>query len=146
MSLRSPTENEITLTPGSSPGQALALSPFDDVQGRRWNGRGNFFRTKERQTHFFFLSSPACGRGEGEGPAEYDISKECSMMLRSPTENENADPKFTDQVQHFLYKVLRWDRSMNSFHWNNVVPLPGIAKPGKQSAKSRQLWIARHRL
>src|SRR5215467_13124761 len=55
-------------------------------------------------------------------------------------------PKFTDQVQHFLYKVLRWDRSMNSFHWNNVVPLPGIAKPGKQSAKSRQLWIARHRL
>jgi len=91
MSLRSPTENEITLTPGSSPGQALALSPFDDAQGRRWNGRRNFFRTKEHQTHFFFLSSPACGRGEGEGPAEYDISKECSMMLRSPTENENAD-------------------------------------------------------
>jgi hypothetical protein len=35
---------------------------------------------------------------------------------------------------------------MDSFHWNNVARLPGIAKPGKQSAKSRQLWIARHRL
>jgi hypothetical protein len=34
---------------------------------------------------------------------------------------------------------------MDSFLWNNVAPLPGIAKPGKQSAKSRQLWIARHR-
>src|SRR5262249_30673403 len=76
MSLRSPTENEITLTPGSSPGQALALSPFDDAQGRRSNGRGNFFRTTEHQTRFFFLPSPACGRGEGEGPAEYNISKE----------------------------------------------------------------------
>jgi hypothetical protein len=60
--------------------------------------------------------------------------------------NKPGFPKFTDQVQHFLYKVLQWDKSMNSFHWNNVVPLPGIAKPGKQSAKSRQLWIARHRL
>src|SRR6266511_1464917 len=55
-------------------------------------------------------------------------------------------PKFTNEVQHLLYKVLRWDKSMNSFHWNNVARLPGIAKPGKQSAKSRQLWIARHRL
>ncbi len=54
-------------------------------------------------------------------------------------------PKFTNEVQHFLYKVLRWDRTMDSFLWNNVAPLPGIAKPGKQSAKSRQLWIARHR-
>src|SRR5207245_11364985 len=55
-------------------------------------------------------------------------------------------PKFTNEVQHFLYKVLRWDKNMNSFRWNNVARLPGIAKPGKQSAKSRQLWIARHRL
>src|SRR5207253_2843215 len=55
-------------------------------------------------------------------------------------------PKFTNEVQHFLYKVLRWDKNMNSFRWNNVARLPGIAKPGKQCAKSRQLWIARHRL
>jgi hypothetical protein len=26
---------------------------------------------------------------------------------------------------------------MTSFHWNNVARLPDIAKPGKQSAKSR---------
>jgi IS30 family transposase len=26
---------------------------------------------------------------------------------------------------------------MTSFHWNNVAQLPDIAKPGKQSAKSR---------
>jgi hypothetical protein len=84
MSLRSPTENQITLTPGSSPGQALALSPFDDAQGRRWNGRRNFFRTTEHQTRFFFLPSPACGRGEGEGAAEYDISKENAKDTRGP--------------------------------------------------------------
>src|SRR5215813_5129102 len=84
MSLRSTTENEITLTPGSTPGQALALSPFDDAQGRRWNGRGNFFRTREHQTHFFFSPSPACGRGEGEGPAEYNIPKENAKGTRGP--------------------------------------------------------------
>src|SRR5207302_9877071 len=73
------------------------------------------------------------------------------MVRGSATRNPGVSkssgfPKFTNEVQHFLYKVLRWDKNMNSFRWNNVARLPGIAKPGKQSAKSRQLWIARHRL
>jgi len=55
-------------------------------------------------------------------------------------------PKFTNQVQHLLDKVLPWDKSMNSFRLKSAVRFPDLAKPGKQSAKSRQLWIARHRL
>ena len=55
-------------------------------------------------------------------------------------------PKFTNQVQHLVYKVLQWDDAMNSFRLKNAARFPDLAKPGKQSAKSRQLWIARHRL
>ena len=55
-------------------------------------------------------------------------------------------PKFTNEVQHFLDKVLQWDNAMNSFRLKSAVRFPDLAKPGKQSAKSRQLWIARHRL
>lgn len=60
--------------------------------------------------------------------------------------NQNGYPKFTNQVQHLLDKVLPWDKSMNSFRLKSAVHFPDLAKPGKQSAKSRQLWIARHRL
>ena len=60
--------------------------------------------------------------------------------------NEPGFPKFTDEVQHSLYKVLQWDERMNTFRLKNGVRYPGLAKPGKQCAKSRQLWIARHRL
>jgi hypothetical protein len=42
--------------------------------------------------------------------------------------------------------VLQWDDSMDTFRLKNGVRYPGSAKLGKQSAKSRQLWIARHRL
>jgi hypothetical protein len=55
-------------------------------------------------------------------------------------------PKFTNEVQHFLDKVLRWDDAMNSFRLKSAARFADLAKPGKQSAKSRQLWIARHRL
>src|SRR5207248_1670385 len=55
-------------------------------------------------------------------------------------------PKFTNEVQHFLDKVLQWDDAMNSFRLKSAVHFPDLAKPGRQSAKSRQLWIARHRL
>jgi len=55
-------------------------------------------------------------------------------------------PKFTNEVQHFLDKVLPWDDAMNSFRLKSAVRFPDLAKLGKQSAKSRQLWIARHRL
>jgi len=55
-------------------------------------------------------------------------------------------PKFTNEVQHLLDKVLQWDKSINSFRLKSAVRFADLAKPGKQSAKSRQLWIARHRL
>ncbi|SLM46212.1 protein of unknown function [Nitrospira japonica] len=54
-------------------------------------------------------------------------------------------PKFTNEVQHLLDKVLQWDDTMHSSPWKTGVRLPGLATPGKQSAKSQQLWIARHR-
>jgi hypothetical protein len=60
--------------------------------------------------------------------------------------NSSRFPKFTDEVQHFLYKVLRWDDAMDTFRLKSAVSFPDSATPGKQSAKSRQLWIARHRL
>jgi hypothetical protein len=67
-------------------------------------------------------------------------------MRRQYPVRQFGNPKFTDQVQHFLDKVLLWDNAMNSFRLNSAVRFPDLAKPGKQSAKSRQLWIARHRL
>jgi hypothetical protein len=51
MSLRSAAEDEITLT--------LTLSPFDKAQGRRWNGRGDWFLAS--------YPRPLCGRRQGEG-------------------------------------------------------------------------------
>ena len=60
--------------------------------------------------------------------------------------SEPGFPKFTNEVQHFVYKVLRWDNAMDSFRLKSAVSFPDLAKLGKQSAKSRQLWIARHRL
>jgi len=42
MILRLSADGEIALTAGSGPRQALAFSPFDTGQDRRWNGRGNF--------------------------------------------------------------------------------------------------------
>jgi YtcA family len=61
MSLRSAAEDEITLT--------LTLYPFDKAQGRRWNGRGDWFLASyplplqpEADP-----SSGGCGRGQGEG-------------------------------------------------------------------------------
>ena len=59
MSLRSAAEDQITLTPRSGQGQALTLSPFDKAQGRRWNGRGDWFLAS--------YPRPLCGREQGEG-------------------------------------------------------------------------------
>ena len=42
------------------------------------------------------------------------------IRLSRKREQESGDlgtsgfPKFTNQVQHFLYKVLQWDNAMNS--------------------------------
>ena len=35
-------------------------------------------------------------------------------------------PKFTNQVQHFLYKVLQWDNAMNSSLEDSVRYVPGL--------------------
>ena len=72
-------------------------------------------------------------------PADAGIQVYSEMLLK-----KTGFPKFTNEVQHF--KVLQWDNAMNSFRLKSAVRFPDLAKPGKQSAKSRQLWIARHRL
>jgi len=41
---------------------------------------------------------------------------------------------------------LQCDKSMDSFRLKSAARFPDLAKPGRQSAKSQQLWIARHRL
>jgi hypothetical protein len=38
--------------------------------------------------------------------------------------------------------VLRWDRSLNNFYWNNITAMPGVAWPGKHAIQSRQLLMA----
>jgi hypothetical protein len=76
MILRSPTANETTLTPGSSPGQALSLSPFDKAQGRRWNGRGDF---SMQRAQIFSYPRPLAGEGRVRvisASAQRTISKE----------------------------------------------------------------------
>jgi hypothetical protein len=53
-------------------------------------------------------------------------------------------PEFTNEVQHQLM-VLRWAPVTTSSAWKTTARLPNFTKPATQSAKSRQLWIARHR-
>src|SRR5260370_33980642 len=54
-------------------------------------------------------------------------------------------PKFTNEVQHLLRRVLRWDASTDSCHWRAGARLPDFKPKGDRSGKSRRLWIARHR-
>ena len=67
------------------------------------------------------------------------LVSERASFRPSPREPESRKfkqpgcPKFTNEVQHLLYKVLPWEKSINSFHWRIGVQLPGIAKPGRQS-------------
>ena len=71
MNFRSPSEDEIALTPRSGQGQALTLSPFDKAQGRRWNGRGDWF--------LLCYPLPLCGRGQGEG---FDVQRSSIFQRR----------------------------------------------------------------
>ena len=53
-------------------------------------------------------------------------------------------PKFTNEVQH-LVKVLPWETNINNSPLKNDVKLPDYVPRDTHSAKSRQVWIARHR-
>src|SRR6478672_8613577 len=53
-------------------------------------------------------------------------------------------PDFTNEVQHLLAGVLRWDSHISTLDWTNGARLPSGARPGNRSGKSRRLWIARH--
>ena len=53
-------------------------------------------------------------------------------------------PKLTNEVQH-LVKVLSWESIMSMSPLKSGVRLPDYMPWDNQSAKSRQVWIARHR-
>ena len=53
-------------------------------------------------------------------------------------------PKLTNEVQH-LVKVLSWENIMDMSPLKKGVRLPDYIPWDTQSAKSRQVWIARHR-
>ena len=52
-------------------------------------------------------------------------------------------PKLTNEVQHFV-KVLAWENIMNMSPLKNGVKWPVYVPRDRQSAKSQQVWIARH--
>ena len=51
--------------------------------------------------------------------------------------------KFTNEVQHSV-RVLPWERIINRVPLKNDVRFPDYRPRDTQSAKSRQVWIARH--
>src|SRR5260370_33986935 len=53
-------------------------------------------------------------------------------------------PRLTNEVQHQT-KVLLWANFMTTSPSTSAARWPSFAKPANRSAKSRQLWIARHR-
>jgi hypothetical protein len=57
---------------------------------------------------------------------------------------DQGGPEFRNEVQHQL-RVLRWANDTASSAWKSAARLPSYSRPAIQSAKSRQLWIARHR-
>src|SRR5229473_3414825 len=73
--------------------------------------------------------SARCHPERSEGPF--------AMSIKGP-------PRLTNEVQHQV-KVLRWANIMTTLPWKSAARLPAFAKPANRSAKSRQLWIARHR-
>ena len=58
---------------------------------------------------------------------------------------DTGSPKFTNEVQH-LVKVLPWDATIHNSPLKTAVKWPAYTPRDTLSAKSRQLWIARHRL
>ena len=52
-------------------------------------------------------------------------------------------PKLTNEVQH-LVKVLAWENIIGMSPLKNGVKWPVYEPRDRQSAKSRQVWIARH--
>ena len=78
MSLRSSINMKLP-SPGFSPGEALALSPFDKAQGRRWMG-DRYFRSKHDQMRLF-LDPPLAGEGRVR-----DVIHELTLL----TEDEDS--------------------------------------------------------
>ena len=52
-------------------------------------------------------------------------------------------PKLTNEVQH-LVKVLAWENIIGTSPLKNGVKWPVYDPRDRQSAKSQQVWIARH--
>src|SRR5260370_33496985 len=90
--------------------------------------------------------SPVRPRGRvREGMAPSARSRESGNPVASQNALRTGSPKFTNEVQHLLRRVLRWDASTDSCHWRTAARLPDFKPKGDRPGKSRQLWIARHR-
>ncbi len=72
------------------------------------------------------------------------IGDPASWLVLFVRNNDLGPPKFTNEVQHFV-KVLPWDRLIRTSPLKNGVRWPTYVPRATPSAKSRQLWIARHR-
>src|SRR3977135_832080 len=107
-------------------------------QGATRGGRGEVMKEGslavvdapgEDATSHGLRSSECCHPECSEGPF--------AMPIKVP-------PEFTNEVQHQL-KVLQWANTMVTSRSKSGARLPSFTKPANRSARSRQLWIARHR-
>ena len=65
-------------------------------------------------------------------------------MLHLQHPSPGFPAKLTNEVQH-LVKVLTWEKDIGISPLKNDVKWPVYTVRDTQSAKSRQVWIARHR-
>ena len=111
-----------------SPAHGDAKSQSGERQGRRSDRRPAHSQARRKRLHRKGRSHLRLKIAGSVIPAERAGARERAGI---PKHKTAGFPKFTDQVQHFLYKVLRWDDSMNSFRLKNAVQFPGLSQAGK---------------
>ena len=83
-------------------------------------------------------------------PAEAGTQALLSEPQMAPTRGTKTQKtpgsrEFSNEVQHSVSGVLRWDASTSSCRWRSAVRLPNYTGLGARSGRSLQLWIASHR-
>ena len=111
------------------------LRPFDSAQGER-NSPHRWMGSCLRRNDGWG------GRGEG-GSRTAPTGKGGSRLGGGCAFRRDGFSKLTNEVQH-LVKVLSWERVMDMSPLKRGVRLPDYKPRDTRSAKSRQVWIARH--